>query len=69
MSEKQISIITYNVNGIRSALKKGFIEWVEKEQFDIVCLQEVKAEKTDIDISAFEKLGYHIFWNSAEKKG
>lgn len=69
MPEKQFSIITYNLNGIRSALKKGFLEWLAGANYDIVCMQEVKAEKSDVDILAFEKMGYNIFWNSAEKKG
>lgn len=62
-------IVTFNVNGIRSAINKGFIEWIKKESYDIICLQEVKANKDDIDISVFEEIGYHVYWYAAQKKG
>lgn len=63
-------IVSYNVNGIRAAIKKGFIDWLATDPADIVCLQETKATKNDIDHSALEDLGYnHHFWFSAEKKG
>ncbi len=64
-----MKIITYNVNGIRSALNKGFMEWLQAENPDIICLQEIKAQKEQIDIFAFEELGYQCYINSAEKKG
>jgi exodeoxyribonuclease-3 len=64
-----MKIITYNVNGIRAAIKKGFLDWLKTHPADIVCLQEIKAEKENIDISLIEKLGYHTYWFSAEKKG
>jgi exodeoxyribonuclease-3 len=62
-------IISYNVNGIRAAINKGFIEWLKNENPDIICIQELKAQKEQLNISAFEELGYSLFWNSAEKKG
>lgn len=62
-------IITYNVNGIRSAIKKGFIDWLKTDPADIICLQETKAEKENIDCEAIEALGYHTYWFSAQKKG
>ena len=62
-------IISYNVNGIRAAIKKGFIEWLATNPADIVCLQETKATKADIDISSVESLGYETHWFCAEKKG
>jgi len=62
-------IISYNVNGLRSALKKGFLDWLETDPADIICLQEVKAEKGQVDHFAIENLGYQTFWYSAEKKG
>lgn len=63
-------IISYNVNGIRAALKKGWIDWVQKESPDIVLLQEIKAEPGQLDLSVFENAGYkHHFWHPAEKKG
>jgi exodeoxyribonuclease-3 len=62
-------IITYNVNGIRSATRKGLIGWLAQTDADVVCLQEVKACKEDADCAAIEALGYHIHWFAAEKKG
>jgi exodeoxyribonuclease-3 len=62
-------IISYNVNGIRAAIKKGFIDWLAENPADIICLQETKATKDDIDFSPLEKLGYEGYWFSAQKKG
>src|SRR5690554_4588485 len=62
-------IITYNVNGIRSAIKKGFLEWLATYPADIVCVQETKALKENVDLGLFEEIGYHTYWFSAEKKG
>jgi exodeoxyribonuclease-3 len=64
-----ISIISYNVNGIRAAIKKGFYEWLAQANPDIICLQETKALLSDIDTAPLEALGYHHNWFSAEKKG
>ena len=64
-----MKIISYNVNGIRAALKKGFAEWLETENPDIIGLQEVKSMENQIDISIFEDLGYHVYWYPAVKKG
>ena len=61
-----MKIITWNVNGIRAALKKGFLDFVKKENPDILCIQETKAQESDVDI---EIEGYKQYWNSAEKKG
>ncbi|MBL7759797.1 MAG: exodeoxyribonuclease III [Sediminibacterium sp.] len=62
-------IISYNVNGIRAAMKKGFSAWIADHPADIICLQETKANKEDIDHTHFEKAGYNSFWFSAQKKG
>ena len=62
-------IISYNVNGLRAAIKKGFIEWLKTDPADIVCLQEIKAEKENVDWKEIEDLGYEAFWFSAQKKG
>ncbi len=62
-------IISYNVNGIRAAIKKGFIDWLKTDPADIICLQETKANKEDVDQSLFEDLGYSTYWFSAQKKG
>lgn len=62
--------ITYNVNGIRAAQKKGFLTWLAAQEADIVCLQEVKAEKHQVSLAEYQELGFeHIFWHSAQKKG
>ncbi|CAN5687442.1 exodeoxyribonuclease III [soil metagenome] len=62
-------IISYNVNGLRAAIKKGFVEWLQTDPADIICLQETKATKEDVDGSAIEALGYETHWFPAEKKG
>ena len=65
-----MKIISYNVNGIRAAIKKGFVEWLENESPDIICLQEIKAMEDQIDISLFHNIGYkYTYWFSACKKG
>ena len=66
---RTLRLITYNVNGIRAAITKGFYDWVKEEKPDILCLQEIKASPDQFDAAAFEKLGYHCFWKPAEKKG
>ena len=62
-------IISYNINGIRAALKKGLDSWIYASQPDIVCLQEIKAKPEQFDEEIFNKLGYSCFINSAEKPG
>ena len=62
-------IISYNVNGIRAALRKGLDEWLQAVDVEIVCLQEIKAKEEQIDISVFKDLGYDCFWHSAQKPG
>ena len=59
-------IISWNVNGIRAALKKGFVDYVESQQPDILCLQETKAHPDQLEHPVLT--GYHDYWNSAEKK-
>ncbi|MEI9955853.1 MAG: exodeoxyribonuclease III [Ferruginibacter sp.] len=62
-------IISYNVNGIRAALKKGFIDWLKTNPADVICLQETKATQGDVDVKQLEALGFHHHWFSAQKKG
>ena len=62
-------ILTYNVNGIRAALNKGFDHWLKSSNPDIVCLQEIKAKPEQFNEEAFNKRGYKCFINSAEKPG
>lgn len=64
-----MKIVSFNVNGIRSAINKGFVDFVKKEDFDVICLQEVKARREDVDTSDLEALGYNIYWFAAQKKG
>ena len=59
------TLISWNVNGIRAVLKKGFLDFMAEHDPDIICLQETKARPEQVDI---ELDGYHDFWNSAEKK-
>lgn len=65
-----MKIISYNVNGIRAAIKKGFISWLQAANSEVVCIQETKAHKEQLDLSLFEKAGYKFhYWFSAQKKG
>ena len=64
-----MKLLSYNVNGIRAALKKGFASWLESTQADVICIQETKAMETQVDTSVLEDIGYHHFWFSAQKKG
>jgi exodeoxyribonuclease-3 len=64
-----MKLISYNVNGIRAAIQKGFIQWLLEENPDIICLQEIKAEIDQVDLSEIRALGYQIYWHSAQKKG
>ena len=65
-----MKIISYNVNGIRAAIKKGFIDWLQTANPDVICLQEIKAMEEQLDLSLFEDAGYkYNYWYSAQKKG
>ncbi|RTE54669.1 exodeoxyribonuclease III [Arenibacter aquaticus] len=65
-----MKIVSYNVNGIRAALGKGFLDWLKSVDPDVVCLQEIKANKEQLDLSLIEASGYkHHYWYSAQKKG
>ena len=64
-----MKLISYNVNGIRAAMNKGFLDWLAKESPDVIGLQEIKAQEKDIDSSIFQDLGYDLYWNPAVKKG
>ena len=62
-------IITYNVNGIRSAMSKGLMDWMRKEDPDVLCIQEIKATPEQVGVFELEEMGYHHFWYPAQKKG
>lgn len=65
-----MNIISYNVNGIRAAIRKGFLDWLQHANPDVVCLQETKAHKEQLDLSLFDEAGYpYTYWFSADKKG
>nr|WP_295930025.1 exodeoxyribonuclease III [uncultured Dyadobacter sp.] len=65
-----MQILTYNLNGIRAALKNGLLEWLQTTPADILCFQEVKATPDVVDLSGFQALGYELAgWHAAEKKG
>lgn len=65
-----MKIISYNVNGIRAAINKGFIDWLKSANPDVICLQEIKALKEQLDLNVFEEAGYKFnYWFSAQKKG
>lgn len=66
---QSISIISYNVNGIRAAIKNGLLDWLAATMPTILCLQEIKIAKEDFDATPFEKLGYHCYIYPAQKKG
>jgi len=64
-----LKIISYNINGIRAAIRKGFADWLEQENPDVICLQEIKAMENQFDVKLFDELGYESFWYPAQKKG
>ncbi len=64
-----MKIISYNVNGIRAALRKGFIDWLKSADPDVVLIQETKATSDQVETHLFEEAGYHHYWFSAQKKG
>lgn len=64
-----LRIITANLNGIRSAVNKGFFSWMAEQQGDIFCLQELKAQAADLTPEMFSPHGYHSYFHYAEKKG
>lgn len=66
-----MKIITYNVNGIRAAMRKGLKDWIQAASPDVLCLQETKADPSQIEteIQELTDLGYHTFWHSAQRKG
>ena len=64
-----MKIITYNVNGIRSAMSKGFMDWLQSEKPDVLCIQEIKASPEQVGVFELEEAGYHHYWHPAQKKG
>ncbi|WP_185852326.1 exodeoxyribonuclease III [Blattabacterium cuenoti] len=64
-----MKIISYNINGIRSGINKGLSDWIETNQPDILCLQEIKAFPEQINTSIFDNLGYNHYWFPSKRKG
>ncbi len=64
-----LRVITMNLNGIRSAAKKGFFKWLAQQNADIVCLQETKAQMEHLEGEEFRPEGYHCHFHDADKKG
>ena len=64
--KNKIKLISWNVNGIRSILEKGFLSLIAQENPDILCLQEVRAHPEEVQLDLSE---YHSYWNAAPKKG
>jgi exodeoxyribonuclease III len=64
-----MKITSVNVNGIRSAARKGFFDWLAREQPDVLCLQEIKAKPEQLEDPLFHPAGYHAYFHSAEKPG
>lgn len=62
-------ILSYNLNGIRSAIDKGLFDFLKQGQYDIICIQETKAQPEQVDLSPLTELGYTAYWHSALKKG
>ena len=69
MLMSSIRIVSYNVNGIRSAMTKGLVDWLKTDPADIICIQETKAHKDNVAHTLFTELGFHDYWFSARKKG
>lgn len=62
-------IITANLNGIRAAARKGFFDWLKKQDADVVCIQETKAQVHQLEDKVFTPEGYHCYYHDAVKKG
>lgn len=65
-----MKVLSYNVNGIRAAIKKGFLDWLQQASPDVICIQETKAQSEQLNAADFELAGYpYQYWFSAQKKG
>src|SRR5699024_4410281 len=65
-----MDIISYNVNGIRAAMRKGIIEWLKQASPDVICFQEIKARSEQFNVEKFKEAGYpYCYWYPAERKG
>ncbi|MCP4643458.1 MAG: exodeoxyribonuclease III [bacterium] len=64
-----MTLYSWNVNGIRAAERHGFLDWLKKAKPDVVCVQETKAQESDISPALIAPKGYQSVWHSAEKRG
>ncbi len=64
-----MKVISYNLNGIRAAISKGLMDWLDAANPDVFCIQESKAQPEQIDMERFALAGYHTYLHSAEKRG
>ena len=64
-----MKLLSWNVNGIRAAVKKGFLEYLEDQNPEIICIQETKAHKEQLTSEILEDHGYFTYWHSGQKKG
>ena len=64
-----MKIVSYNLNGLRSALRHGLLDWVAATEPDVLCVQEIKAGTTPLDVSGLAGLGYHAYLHPARKPG
>ncbi len=64
-----LSLYSWNVNGVRAAQRKGFLDWFHQTSPDILCIQETKASPDQLDPELRDPEGYHAIWASAERKG
>ena len=67
--EKQLRVITVNVNGIRAAARKGFYQWLKIQDADVICIQETKAQQAQLTDTVFHPEAYSSYFHDAEKKG
>lgn len=64
-----MKILTYNINGLRSAISKGLVKWLEATGADVICLQEIKSTPEQVDTTEFEAIGFkYLYWHPAVKK-
>ncbi len=69
MAKQLKSLVSWNVNGVRAAVRKGFLDWIEAVQPDILCIQETKAHVDQLKDEVLHPKGYMGVWNQADKKG
>ena len=68
-SPESLRLLSWNVNGIRACVRKGFLDWLARDRADIVCLQETKATREQVPESLRDYSGYHVEWNPARRPG